>query len=48
MSISNSDELERLKRELEEVTAERDFLSAENVAYFKLPLIMQIQCSAPH
>lgn len=30
MSLDNSDEIERLKRELEEVTAERDYLLAEN------------------
>lgn len=30
MSLDNSDEIERLKRKLEEVTAERDFLLAEN------------------
>jgi hypothetical protein len=30
MPFDNSDEIERLKRELKEVTAERDFLLIEN------------------
>jgi hypothetical protein len=30
MPFDNSDEIERLKQELEEVTAERDFLLSEN------------------
>ena len=31
MPFDNPDEIERLKRELEEIIAERDFLLAENM-----------------